>query len=495
MPFGFGFSKPGAVKKGPGKKAKKPSASRLFTTNNDNSVVWPFEKRDQAEGEENNEEGLVSGGSLGGLNGAAALNSHRDFERKFHGTTVIPLKEGASLKDEDDPDSPDEVEEEEPGKGYGPPPTLQDGLNVLRPDLVGKRRAPTTAIERQTEQAKEGIALPAPSHKKTFKAGDTWNALGISKTPPSSKTKQPAFSKKKMKSDEDSLEAEAVKTLLQEVGVEEAQPPSPEHKPEIVAALLPDKKRDQAYQRIKNISKRMIELDADTLDDDTSFQQYGRTAISGFGEAMLRGMGWKEGKGIGKTNKRLVKPYIARMRGRRQGLGAEKVVKKFNRKRPRKPGEKPREEEVSAKKKAKRSPRPDDHKDDPPSPKLAPRKIKKKPLKWVQEGLRVRIVTKDFGKKYYKQKAIVLAIKNTYYFPVRAEESRKTLQGVVEKDVETALPKTGGLVVILRGEHKGQRGTLMRKNKKKQTADVQLLEDLTIVNMDYDDICQSVRGA
>ena len=49
---------------------------------------------------------------------------------------------------------------------------------------------------------------------------------------------------------------------------------------------------------------------------------YGAVNIDDFGMAMLRGMGFKEGEGIGKTNKVSVKPIEPHVRPKGQGLGA-----------------------------------------------------------------------------------------------------------------------------------------------------------------------------
>lgn len=52
-------------------------------------------------------------------------------------------------------------------------------------------------------------------------------------------------------------------------------------------------------------------------------EDYAAVPVSAFGMAMLRGMGWKKGEGIGRTFKRVVKPLEQRLRPRGLGLGAE----------------------------------------------------------------------------------------------------------------------------------------------------------------------------
>ena len=67
-----------------------------------------------------------------------------------------------------------------------------------------------------------------------------------------------------------------------------------------------------------------------------------------YGLAMLRGMGWKSGDGIGKTRKGVTAPVETAVRPKGLGLGADRSVKvKDEKKRPLKPGDKrPEEEEV-----------------------------------------------------------------------------------------------------------------------------------------------------
>ncbi|XP_068785393.1 G-patch domain and KOW motifs-containing protein isoform X2 [Struthio camelus] len=52
-------------------------------------------------------------------------------------------------------------------------------------------------------------------------------------------------------------------------------------------------------------------------------QDYAAVPVEAFGLAMLRGMGWSQGRGIGRTFQRVVKPLEHRLRPRGLGLGAE----------------------------------------------------------------------------------------------------------------------------------------------------------------------------
>ncbi|XP_066590900.1 uncharacterized protein [Prorops nasuta] len=64
--------------------------------------------------------------------------------------------------------------------------------------------------------------------------------------------------------------------------------------------------------------------------EESSLEDYEKIPIDAFGFAMLRGMGWKPGKGIGK-NEKVVTAAIPELRPKGMGLGADKVsIQKHN---------------------------------------------------------------------------------------------------------------------------------------------------------------------
>lgn len=87
-------------------------------------------------------------------------------------------------------------------------------------------------------------------------------------------------------------------------------------------------------------------LNVELRPEEASLEDYEDVPIEEYGIAMLRGMGWKEGEGIGKTRKGVAAPVEAALRPKGLGLGADKSVKmKEQKKRPLKPGDKRPEEE------------------------------------------------------------------------------------------------------------------------------------------------------
>jgi len=68
-------------------------------------------------------------------------------------------------------------------------------------------------------------------------------------------------------------------------------------------------------------------------------------------------------------------------------------------------------------------------------------------------------------------------------------DDKKIVEGVKEKYVETALPKAGGRVRIVRGEHKGVTGALIERNSEHAIALVQT-EDSEMLRISFDDLAE-----
>ncbi|XP_041429205.1 G-patch domain and KOW motifs-containing protein-like isoform X2 [Xenopus laevis] len=89
-------------------------------------------------------------------------------------------------------------------------------------------------------------------------------------------------------------------------------------------------------------------VDVSLRPDSAEAADYDVVPVEHYGMAMLRGMGWKEGEGIGHTFKQDVKPLEQKLRPKGLGLGADRsALKDLDPKKPRKPlkpGEEPQEE-------------------------------------------------------------------------------------------------------------------------------------------------------
>lgn len=79
--------------------------------------------------------------------------------------------------------------------------------------------------------------------------------------------------------------------------------------------------------------------DMEDLPDQASMDEYESMPIEDFGKAMLRGMGWEEGKAVGRMHKGMVEAVEFIPRAGRLGLGAQPSVKEEHQKKYIKPGE------------------------------------------------------------------------------------------------------------------------------------------------------------
>ncbi|NXO05068.1 GPKOW protein, partial [Rhinopomastus cyanomelas] len=66
-----------------------------------------------------------------------------------------------------------------------------------------------------------------------------------------------------------------------------------------------------------------LQLQDGPLQPEPGPQDYQAVPVEAFGLAMLRGMGWNRGEGIGRTFKQVVKPLEHQLRPRGLGLGAQ----------------------------------------------------------------------------------------------------------------------------------------------------------------------------
>ncbi|GFU57813.1 g-patch domain and KOW motifs-containing protein [Nephila pilipes] len=71
-------------------------------------------------------------------------------------------------------------------------------------------------------------------------------------------------------------------------------------------------------------------LDVSLRPEESKLEDYERVPVEQFGMAMMRGMGWKEGDGIGNNNKKCIEPIEAQRRPKGLGLGADASALKKN---------------------------------------------------------------------------------------------------------------------------------------------------------------------
>ncbi len=113
---------------------------------------------------------------------------------------------------------------------------------------------------------------------------------------------------------------------------------------------------------------------------------------------------------------------------------------------------------------------------------------------WLVPGIVVRCVSKSFqGGRLYQKKLVITDLVTVDVASAVLYDDRSRLVENVTKDlVETALPQSGGVVRVVRGEFAGQMATLRERHSDKNRAVIQLEEDGNIVTCAMDDVAHYV---
>ncbi|CAG7729743.1 unnamed protein product [Allacma fusca] len=114
-------------------------------------------------------------------------------------------------------------------------------------------------------------------------------------------------------------------------------------------------------------------------------------------------------------------------------------------------------------------------------------------LNWIMEGLVVKVVTKELGDRYYKQKGVVLQVLDKHVAVIKLLDSGSKLK-LDEAHLETVIPAIGRKSKILKGRYKGCTGILRNLKEDQFCVDVEICEgswDGKVVrDLPYEDICK-----
>ncbi|XP_066471292.1 G-patch domain and KOW motifs-containing protein [Tiliqua scincoides] len=116
---------------------------------------------------------------------------------------------------------------------------------------------------------------------------------------------------------------------------------------------------------------------------------------------------------------------------------------------------------------------------------------------WLRRDLRVRFVDKLYkGGKYYNTKMVIEDVLKPDLCVCRTEEGW-ILDGIQESMLETIIPRgDSDWVMVVLGEHAGQVGRILRRDKEQSCALVQLQRDEDrLLTLDYDAVCHYVGGS
>lgn len=139
------------------------------------------------------------------------------------------------------------------------------------------------------------------------------------------------------------LEEQAVREVLEDAARFKGEMTTAGRQPTAAIPLLLQN-RVPGFDKAKS-DEELYKLDVAMRPSESTLHDYERTPIDVFGEAMLRGMGWKEGEAIGGVNKGLAAPVMFVPRPMGLGLGANEqdaIKRKEDARKPQKylkPGE------------------------------------------------------------------------------------------------------------------------------------------------------------
>jgi len=117
----------------------------------------------------------------------------------------------------------------------------------------------------------------------------------------------------------------------------------------------------------------------------------------------------------------------------------------------------------------------------------------KKERKWITTDLRVRVVDKNL--KYYKKKVDVIDVQYDGSCTCKTENGH--VVDLHESQLETVIPKSSHQDVYIKitggSRYRGHLGRILNKDKKKETVNVQLLENRDqVLTISYDDVCEYI---
>ena len=286
--------------------------------------------------------------------------------------------------------------------------------------------------------------------------------------------------------------------------------------------------------------------------EESTLNDYNDVPITDFGEALMRGMGWEKGKGVGR-NRKIVEPidfaakkrtlgvtvheeeaaeaerlfhdfklgdYVEIMGGQDKGKHAKILslsletsrcivripseemidlaiinIKKGSREEYLKQRDQIQEtaSDVFVKPAAKR------HKAEKPSATPSQNgssNVITSKQAWLHQDLKVRIVSEEYsGGKYYCKKLNIVDIVDPWTCVCRTEGG-KLLENVPQSILETVIPKKkGSLVMLLSKKNRFELAELEEKDSKSSTVVCVTLIEKDVVTASYDEVCQYVGDA
>jgi len=109
---------------------------------------------------------------------------------------------------------------------------------------------------------------------------------------------------------------------------------------------------------------------------------------------------------------------------------------------------------------------------------------------WIVEGIVVKVRNKKLaGGEYHNKKGTIERVVSTYTAHVRIAATGDLIK-VDQDDLETVIPSVGGAVLIVNGQGRGERGTLLELDESNFCVRVELRSGRVIDAVEYEDVCK-----
>ncbi|KAL6501844.1 hypothetical protein OROGR_026977 [Orobanche gracilis] len=114
-------------------------------------------------------------------------------------------------------------------------------------------------------------------------------------------------------------------------------------------------------------------------------------------------------------------------------------------------------------------------------------------VNWLRNHIRVKIISQELkGGRLFLKKGVVIDVVGPGVCDISIDESRELVQGVDQELMETALPKRGGMVLVLYGRHKGVYGSLLERDSEMEVGVVQDADTHELLNVKLDQIAEYI---
>ncbi|KAK6947289.1 Spp2/MOS2, G-patch domain [Dillenia turbinata] len=114
-------------------------------------------------------------------------------------------------------------------------------------------------------------------------------------------------------------------------------------------------------------------------------------------------------------------------------------------------------------------------------------------VSWIMSHIRVRIISKEFkGGRLYLKRGKVVDVVGPATCDISMDDSRELIQGVNQDLLETAIPRSGGRVLVLCGKHKGVFGYLVERDLDKETGIVRDADSHALLNVRLEQIAEYI---